>query len=48
MCGIVDYVNKNYQEGLLLNDLIKSINHRGPDSNGKCWEEYQNNINEWH
>ena len=48
MCGIVGYVNKNYREGLLLNDLIKSINYRGPDSKGKWWEEHQNNINEWH
>ena len=43
MCGIVGYIDKNDQEGLLLNDLIKSIKNRGPDSIGK-WSDKFNGV----
>lgn len=35
MCGITGYLNKNNKEEDYLNNLIKRINNRGPDSNGK-------------
>ena len=35
MCGITGYLNKNNKEEDYLNNLIKRIDNRGPDSNGK-------------
>ena len=35
MCGIAGFINKNnFNQDKYINDIIKSINHRGPDEFG--------------